>query len=404
LIWLIGLFLLRLASLKPTFIDDDEAWFSASARALTHPSEFYLLTPDNKPPGTVWFYWITGGDPILARLALILLTTLTAYLVYRICLKIGRSSSIAKTSAGLFLCSSAFLPKLFAVTNEGLILILSTAMLSIWLLAIDRKKIPNLALCIASGLLGSMTMLIKQTSVVYLFPIIFALFTLGNSAENSQEFRKSTLTFLTSFFVPFAFFILILGPHDFFYWNFTYATNVLTQARRGSFSEFKELLISLLVFAIAAWPLLLSSWKSREKSAKADFLIIWFLSALSAALAGWGLFLHYFIPVVAPLCYASTLDAWARRRAVGFSTTLYALSACVLLIPNSTTVLGTDLFYYGRLAEKIQKLTQREDPIFVWGSNPIVLALSSRQSVPRFLTTRFAVGPYSSHELAGSVS
>ena len=81
----------RFLSLIPSIIDDDEAWFSASAAALKHPFEFYQRALDNKPPGTVWFYeWVQGfeqgmQDPHLVRFVFILLMISTSFL------KIGRA-------------------------------------------------------------------------------------------------------------------------------------------------------------------------------------------------------------------------------------------------------------------------------------------------------------------------
>src|SRR5690349_8787224 len=72
---------LRLFSLFPFIIDDDEAWWSASAHSLGRvPWEIYRRAVDDKPPGITWFYWICerilpdGGDPRLARAAYCLLT------------------------------------------------------------------------------------------------------------------------------------------------------------------------------------------------------------------------------------------------------------------------------------------------------------------------------------------
>src|SRR5689334_2913441 len=64
---------LRFLCVIPWIIDDDEAWWSASALALRSPWDFYRKAVDDKPPGAVWFYWCVaqlfphGDDPRVAR-------------------------------------------------------------------------------------------------------------------------------------------------------------------------------------------------------------------------------------------------------------------------------------------------------------------------------------------------
>ena len=79
--------ILRILSVFPLVIDDDEAWWSASALALKTPWEFYHKAIDNKPPGTVWFYWLSGhllpvgADPRIARAAYVTVTVFAAWLL-----------------------------------------------------------------------------------------------------------------------------------------------------------------------------------------------------------------------------------------------------------------------------------------------------------------------------------
>jgi hypothetical protein len=198
----------------------------------------------------------------------------------------------------------------------------------------------------------------------------------------------------------------LLRPAQVLFWNFTYAASVLTTARESLFSEGKEFIASILIMGVGLAPLIWASihtLRNRDKLQSVSFearffLVLWFASGSLAVAAGWGIFLHYFLLVLPPLCLWAGVSIG--KKGFSYLVVLYTACCLLLLIPFSTALWGTDLFYYANIATRIQALTQPEEKVFIWGGNAIPLSLSRRDFTTRFVTSRFAAPPYATSELA----
>jgi hypothetical protein len=393
--------LFRLTSLFVPILDDDEAWFSASARALHSPFDLYLRAPDNKPPGTAWFFWLFQGNPVLARAGLLVLIVAIALFLGHLAKRISEKAQWP-TSLLFLICTAIPAPKLLAVTNEALMLVPLSLALGIWWLALQERRSPPAILSAASGALVASAFLIKQTALLFLLPLVFAQ---GFFFYKKRMPRTSAIAFALGLIVPLAIAVQLLHPAQVLFWNFTYAASVLTTARESLFSEGKEFFSSALIMGVGLAPLIWASVRTLRSKDKLDrvseearfFLVLWFVSGSLAVAAGWGIFLHYFLLLLPPLCLWA--GASIGKKGLSYLIALYTACCLFLLIPYSTALWGTDLFYYTSIAAKIQTLTQPEEKVFIWGGNAIPLSLSHRDFTTRFVTSRFAAPPYATPEL-----
>ena len=407
LVWGLIILGLRLLSLIPAVIDDDEAWNAASGAALKHPLEFYQRAVDNHPPGTAWFYFFVQkfshhlAGPRLARLVLIGLMLLTAWILGEIAHDVSvapfkkRASII--TAFLFFLTCALPSPKNLSVTNEGLMLPLLSIAIGVWIQAIARNRKIKLSEQVVSGFLFAFAVLVKQTAVFFALPILVCMQIL--ISRGLLRWKESLLWIG----VAAAYLIIVvqgLGFGDFVYWNITYTAEVLARVRQNIFSQKKDFVVNTVVFAIILWPLLWPPFRKKAmESTYSKILWAWIFAAGAAVALGSGLFFHYYLLLLPPLCVFTGV-LWAKSeglrkhewRWLGF---FYVLSCGIAAIPMIQVFWGNDLFYYEKLAARIQALTRPQDSIFVWGGTASALALSQRNSSLKFVNSRFAAPPYS---------
>ncbi len=418
----IGVALLRFVSIIPFVIDDDEAWWAVSARALKTPWEFYFRAVDVKPPGIVWFYYFVDRivhcacDPRVTRAAFILLLVGAA-----LCLRwlLPRLSAGAAGAAGsskkgwiaatLFVLGTAMgLPKLFTITGEGLMTLFVVAGYSLAFVPAVSTAVPGIYLL--SGALLGCAILVKQTAILFAIPILFCRFPKRFTSFQIGQFLLGSLLVV----VPA---LWAVDPATFVYWNWTYPSEVLISVRDRLFDSNKQLGISLLLFGVALFPMI--QWASSalrsgaaggrsETSAPAlkalipdwlrDFRVLWLVSATFVMLVGRGLFLHYFVPMIAPLALlAAESPGAAREKSFGLKWMMgcYGLSAAFLLFQETGILWTTDLPYFKSVGEVIRSNVPADKRILVWGGSTLPLSYSGRNYVTRFVVPRFGTLPYS---------
>lgn len=397
ILFLLSIFALRILSLIPRVIDVDEAWFAASAAALKSPFEFFTTAIDNKPPGTVWFYWIVeqlfdaGTDPRPARAVSILLIAVAAWLT-SLCVE-RRKRVLA---AAVFLMATALpSPELLATSTEGLMLPFLSFVLWIGLRGLGEKlKWYHMAL---SGLAIAVCALMKQTTVFFVPACLFALIT----AARARRVRISGVSLaLASAIVPVALAVWMTGWSEFWYWSYTYPAQVLTAARESLFSKSAALATNTLIFAAVLWPLIWALRKLKPRDnfrAERAYLMLWLAGAAAAVMSGSGLFYHYYLLLVPPLVVLA-IQAASRLRGTRWLAVAYAAMCLMVAMPQLGTLWGSDLEYYERLGAHVDRITHPQDKVFVWAGNAMALATSGRRHATRFVTARFAAAPYSTAE------
>ena len=372
----------RLAALIPAVIDDDEAWFAASARALHRPWDFFRLAPDNKPPGTVWFYEAVAavfgpaGLPRTARLVGLVLLIATCALLFRLA---RRSGSGARAALLFALASGALAPQLFALTNEQLMVA------PIALAVFAALELRGLGRWLLAGAAIGLACWVKQTGIVFLLPVLLAC----------DSLLAAALAVAACLAVVAAQ-VLAVGPHAFWEWTFVYPREVLVRAREVAFGSWSDALSSVAIAAAFLFPLWRAAVRgAREGSPRRRVLLGWVAAAALAIAAGKGLFLHYYLLALPPVCLlaASVPPArWADR----WLWTLYAAMLAIASVPLSALFWGNDLGYFGRVARRIEQLTSKDDRVFVWSGSPVPAALADRAHATPFVNARFLIYPYGS--------
>jgi hypothetical protein len=394
---------IRFASCIQFVVDDDEAWWSVAARALKNPFEYYLRAVDHKPPGIVWFYWIVdqcatwgqgGCDPRLIRAVYVVFLTLASLLLGRLAVFFAGPTpkkSLSWITASFFLIASAMAsPKLLAVTADGLLVIFVIAAYAVGLLGRFRGR------SILAGALLGCALLVKQTAVFFALPILLAAWPQRFSLREILGFAFGA----SLLYLPAA---VLSHPSEFYYWNLTYPREVLTRARGGSaFDANAEMLSSIFEFSLALFPLIVFSFYARYLRFFSDFRVIWLVSGLAGTFLGRGLFLHYFILALPPLCllaaegYAAYALGLKRRFGLMWLLAGYVFACVVVALPFSGLFWGNDLAYYQAVGKKIQILSSGPtvQPVLIWGGTALPLTFSGATFSGRFLIPRFAEPPY----------
>jgi 4-amino-4-deoxy-L-arabinose transferase-like glycosyltransferase len=397
----------RFLGLFPFVIDDDEAWWSVSARWLHKPWDFYHSVPDDKTPGSVWFDWVVGHlvphlgpDPRLVRAAYFLLTVGAAWILGKIAELMLRSSDERSLSSRhlLWLTASLFLiatvlpsPKLLAYTSDGLMVLFVIAAYGLALF----YSAPW-AMLAAGALLGS-ALLVKQTAVFAVIPLLFARWPKKWSLRQLSWIFSGTLLVLGPC-------LYLLGTSELYFWVWTYPMKILTSVRGEAFSAQSEFLSALGLIFITLLPFLLAAWRfGRSSSVRRllDFRVLWFFSSILVVVIGKGLFLHYFLMAIPPLVLLSVhvfatekIKLWEKAW-LGLG---YALSCMLVTVPALSVTWGTDTSYYSKLEEAIRPAIGPNDSVLVWSGSPVLLAYLRSRPVTRFIIPRFAVAPYGTPE------
>ena len=402
-----ALLCVRLLTLLPAVIDDDEGFFAASANALSGPRSFFLRALDDKPPGTVWFdaavRWISGPLHLAqwSRLAGLLVLGVTAVLVARIA-RTGASEEAPRGrpggwAAALFLVATgAFTPKLFALTNEQLLLApLTLAVLA----AVDGTLAPRAVRWVIAGAALGVATWIKQTAVLFLLPVLLACDGLGAGVAVLAAFGLTALAGAAS-----------VGLHDDWRWTVVYPREVLIAARRTLFAGWRDGAENLLLFGVALSPLLARAFQGARRAhrgaggagksgreRKAWVMAAWLGSALVAVALGKALFPHYLLLALPPLaivagreCARAPLRRWQR---IWLGVAYVGCALCAAW-PLAHLFWGNDLPYFTRVARRMTQLSTPADRVLLWGGSPVPLAISGRVNATRFVTSRFLVPPY----------
>ena len=232
--------------------------------------------------------------------------------------------------------------------------------------------------------------LVKQTAVFFLLPILVARFPRRLSARDSMSFvLGAALLFIPS--------VLALGVSDFLYWTWTYPRVVLIQVREQLSFSYVDLLSNLLIFLGATLPLLYGMRKLRLSIL--DYRVLWLIAGTWGILLGKGAFLHYFLLIMPPfaLLAAEAIEELHIATVVWLALP-YALGLLILPLSLTGIFWGTDLIYFEELNHLIDHVLKPAETMLVWGGSAIPLAATRTPYPGPFVLPRFAVPPYGTEE------
>jgi len=373
-----GMFLFGLAVHFPIFtspvLDVDEATVGSIAQEILRGRHLYEDLVDRKPPILFLVYaasfLLTGGDSLLpVRVMMVALEVATGLLIgWVICDRWRYRLAIA----ALFLLGTATFPlaDAHAASFEAFLVLPMT--LSWWFSRRGKALPAGIALAVAT--------LVKQSAVFTLIPVVFNLWRQPNGprrvAVMAAAFAGLYLTVGSSF-----------GLRQFLFWNLTGnasylgASSLLGLAGRAGLT----LLIYGLSHVVLVW-LAGRAWVDRREHLD---LWLWLLSALIGVAIGQHFFGHYYLQVLPPLVAiaATQIDKIPLKKALKVAV---AITAAWLLA--SVLVPRPDLPPYVKLVAQIDKLSDRDDPILVWGVFSEATWASSRPMASRFPHTNFVTG------------
>jgi hypothetical protein len=374
----VGLFGFGLAVHFPIFtspvLDVDEATVGSIAQEILRGRHLYEDLVDRKPPILFLVYaasfLVTGGDSLLPiRVMMVALEVATGVLIgWVICDRWRYRLAIAT----LFLLGTATLPlaDAHAASFEAFFVLPMTLA---WWFSRRGKALPaGIALAVAT--------LVKQSAVFTLIPIVFNLWRQPNGprrvAVMGAAFAGVYLTVGSSF-----------GLRQFLFWNLTGNASYL-----GASSLLGLLGRAALTMAIYGLSHLVLVWLAGrawvERRQHLD-LWLWLLSALMGVVIGQHFFGHYYLQVLPPLTAiaATQIDRVPVRR-----TLKVAVGITAVWLVASTLAPRPDLPPYVKLVAQIDKLSDRDDPILVWGVFSEATWASSRPMASRFPHTNFVTG------------
>ena len=374
----LGLFAFGLIVHFPIFtspvLDVDEATVGSIAQEILRGGHLYEDLVDRKPPILFLIYaasfLITHGDSLLpVRMLMVAMEAATGLLIgWALCTRWRHRLAIAL----LFLLGTAAfpLPDAHAASFEGFMVLPMTVA---WWFSRKGKALPAaVALALAT--------LVKQSAVFTIIPIAYNLWRGPNGPRRVAVMTIGSvglyLVVGTSF-----------GLREFLFWNLTGnasylgASSLLGLAGRAAFT----LAVYALGHIVLVW-LAGRAWVERREHLD---LWLWLLSGLIGVAIGQHFFGHYYLQVLPPLAAlaATQIDriSWRRVLQVAAVTTAVWIGLCSL-VPRP------DLPPYVRLVAQIDRLSDRDDPILVWGVFSEATWASARPMASRFPHTNFVTG------------
>ena len=425
---------LRLWAARNPCLDDDEAWFAVSALMLDSPADLYRLAWDNKPPGTVAFYWAVAqvwrqpSSLIVATRAVMALALGGAAWVWAGWLARLRpaAGSCAGHTAWLLLALSAAGPKQLATTNESLMLVVLTGT-AVAVLQMIRSPDTDPAKALAStgtrtspaavsgsrgwaayawalaaGLGVGCACLLKTTGLAFVLLPLSAAAAAAGPALVALAAAAATVAAAAA----------ACGASAFLDASLTYPMQVLAPLRAERFS-----ILAGPVLAAGIWTAVLAPlwWpqKGRRKWAPGAarwltaargpwqpldrLMLAWAAAALAAIAAGRGFFLHYYLLAAPPAAWGLARLNLTPLHRPGRLAALFVVAATGHLlagVDGAGVLWGSDTQTWAEVARRIDTLSPADSRVLMWGGHATPLALAGRHGPVGLVTHRFAAPPY----------
>lgn len=397
---------LRIPSLSEPNHYADEDIYLTLGQGIRKGLILYSRIHDNKPP----FLYITAaiaGNITNFKLILLIWNLINVVLVWFFSQKFFKSQNLVKLVT-LFFGIFSTIPLLEGNLANGEIFMIMPVTAAI--LALFIKK-PNLFL---AGFLFSIGFLFKVPVIFEFLGILFwiTFYQSKNILLGFKKlFSKDTLVFISGFLFPIFcsllyYFLIGAGTIYFkaaFFQNLNYLSsweNHLPFYQSGLFFRGIILLISFILI-----------YFFRHKfTPKFGFIALWFLSALFGVLLSGRPYPHYLVEIILPTCLvlASLINEPKFYSKITSSLLLILLifgviyfkfwhySTCSYyqnFIKYQLNLINKDQYlnFFGnnvindqKISEYIQKLTKKDDKIFVWGTEPAIYVLSNRLPVGKY--------------------
>ncbi len=413
---LVLLFLLRLPNLAEPYWYGDEAIYLTIGHALRHGLRLYADIVDHKTPLIYWLAMVPNQTWF--RLLLIGWMAAASLFFYHAARRL--LTPIAAVIAGTLFVILTSLPALEGNVPNGELFVLGFITASLWLLTRERQPTRRwLYLVFTAGVLAGLGILTKVPALLdagalaslFWFELMTAKRWRWTVLQPMMIFGTGVITAILASILYFwgrgtlanyLQFGLLYNLHYSQNWSLPFTQPILVWL----FSLPGKTLILLVIFAAAS-----GLTKLRQINYLTAWSAFWLLSTLFAALLSNRPYPHYLLQLAPPLVLSIILFSQRKaklgERCLVVAVWLITLSALFLLNFRSWPLLAyyNRFWYYatGRinreqywsdfnrlttqnqlLADLITSRSLPEDRLFIWGTNPMLYALTQRIPTGRF--------------------
>lgn len=411
LIWvLIAVFILRIPSFFEPYWYGDEMIYLTLGEALRRGLVFYRDIHDNKPP-LLYILAALSGNVFWFRVILAFWMLTTIYLFWRLArLLFKKNEKLVKIASASFalLTTIPLLEGNIANAEVFMIGLLIAAFVLLLEGRLTQKKI------FLSGVLFSLATLFKVPAA-FDAGVIFVLW-LGALSKRADLFlfARRARVFLAGFLTPIlltvVYYAALGGLSQYaqaaLFTNIGYLSTWREQAQAGFIERNAPLLARAGILILATFFLF---WVRKRFSTGFFFASVWFLFSLFGVLLSERPYPHYLIQIVPSfsLLLAISLAGISKERFLPIP--LFAILASSLIFYKfgyfavfpyyqnfilwATGARSQDEYFAAfdrkvprtyKVARHIAEHTQQDEPIFVWGNEPAIYALSRRLPPGRY--------------------
>jgi hypothetical protein len=355
-------------------LDVDESSIGSIAQGLLRGGHLYTNLVDRKPPLLFYAYaasfWITGSNSLIPiRLVIVALEAATGLLIgVTLCREWKHRAAVA----ALFVLGTATFPynDAHAAGFEAFMLLPIT--LAWYWSRRGRAVLAALALVVA--------VLIKQPAAFTIVPVAYNLWRAPNG-------RRQLTALVGTAGAAYLAVAALFGIRQFLFWNISSNGSYL-----GVYSLIGTIGVGALSTATYAASHVVMVWLAArgwpERRLHVD-LWLWLGTAFIGVAAGEHFFGHYFFQLLPPLAALSATQiarvTLRSAMAVAGATTAVWL-AFVVAMPRP------DLPPYKAVVREVDRLSTKDQAVFVWGSYSEITWASERPMATRFPHTNFVTG------------
>ena len=355
-------------------LDVDEASIGSIAQGLLRGGHLYTNLVDRKPPLLFYVYagsfWVTGSNSLIpVRVLTVALEAATGLLIgVSLCREWKHRAAVAV----LFVLGTATFPfnDAHAAGFEAFMLLPIT--LAWYWSRRGRAVLAALALVVA--------VLIKQPAAFTVIPVAYNLW---RAPDGRRQLAILTATGGLAYLAVAALF----GMRQFLFWNISSNGSYL-----GVYSMVGTVGVAALSTATYAASHVVMVWLSAkawpERRLDLD-LWLWLASAFVGVAAGEHYFGHYFFQMLPPL---AALSATQIARVTLRNAMVVAGATTAVWLAFSVALPRPDLPPYKAVVREVDRLTTKDQSVFVWGSYSEVTWASERPMATRFPHTNFVTG------------
>lgn len=407
---------LRLPSLFEPYWYGDENIYLVLGQAIQRGLTLYSQIHDNKPP--TLYYLAAFGQTVFGFRLLLMLWMIPTIYVFHLLSKRLLTLRLSRLSTLFFIILTSIPLFEGSIANAEIFMLLPT-ILAVYLLF--SQRITYYVLLIAGLLLGFAFTIKIPVAFEFAFLCFWILIT-NFDLKKIGFILKSYFILLISFSLPTLLYLVYFyfkgAVNEFLFaalfQNFGYLSSWSTGSHSGSSTDsglFGRAAI-LAIFYLLSFVL----YRKKLISEKISFLTLWFAATIFGALLSTRPYPHYLIQVLPPLIL---LLIFLFDSKLSKKIRLFTLFCILFLVfcffrykfyvypvfsyYRNFYLQGNQMSYYGQYLERdyqiskfIKDNSSPDQPVFVWGDNPHLYALSERLPVGRY-TVAYHITDFKQH-------